>query len=496
MWPFLLGRGCISRLPRRTTCWRCWGCARPHVPLSAILGSPALAVLTLLLPVVLAHSVAWNFLQAGQPYLWQVAALCWAWWACRGGAHRPAAGPAAARAGRTADGGAARGWISPLSPGFLGVVVLEALRARSPWVRTMGPLAVVGLVAVAVGQIHRAYQACKRAFGERFITGLHSSRRSLRSPTSARCSPLPGRREWPCRSFWGLRRWGRRGSPGRRARTRRPSSFSRWPRCPPSCWSSTSGRTSSPEGTSRLLSTGRSQRRCTARSCSATRSLQSDAFSSGLGPWGSWSPSCPAVRPMPALPLAPPGCRRRGSSGQRAAFCSAGTGPSMSRRHSRRAVHCSSQRGRPGPVPGSPGRAPAGPRGARPLRDGRGRWEPRAVRGAAAALGRSAAVGRWWAMVPAPRGARRPAPGAVAWPAALQPESAALNADPRARIWARLEPWAALLAAGCVRSVSPGGLARTRSTTPTPPSHPPDARARRRALHPLLPAAGPVRDVA
>ena len=407
------------------------------------------------------------------------------------------------------------GWTSPLSLAFLGVVVVEALRARSPWVRTVGPVAVVGLVAVAVGQIHRAYtEACKRAFGERFITGLQLDRGHLISNVGAVLSAAW--HEGVAVPF--LLGLAALGAP-RLSRTARANQavlllLALSHACPPSCWSSTSGRTPSPNGTSRLLPTGRSQRRRTARSCSAARSPQNDGFSSGSGPWGSWSPSCPAVR---TIPSAPPGSRRRGSPGPRAASCSAGTGPSMSRRHSRRGARCSrfpvretrSGFRRSGPSSGQVARCSPPARWTRA--DGSLAQYGALLRRSA----ESAAVGRRRAVVPSPRGAPRPATGAFAPARTALERRARDTAAPVARPAGaparvcRLERRPTcpdLDAPRAMGRAARGGLVRVPSRAGNRPGpvlqlglrrpDPPHARARRRALHPLLPAAGPVRDVA
>ena len=83
MWPFLLGQWLHLDTPEAMHVLAVLALCSAMVPLAAVLESPALAVLTVLSPLVLSRPVAWNFF-GGQPYLWQVVALCWAWWACRG----------------------------------------------------------------------------------------------------------------------------------------------------------------------------------------------------------------------------------------------------------------------------------------------------------------------------------------------------------------------------------------------------------------------------
>lgn len=173
MWPFLVARWLHLGTPEALHVLAVVTLCSAVVPLAAVLGSPALAVLTLLGPLVLGGGVALNFF-GGQPYLWQVAALCWAWWAARG------ALVARTRTGRllALTGFAAAGllsvWTSSLSlPALLCVVTVEAVRARSTGLRPVAPLAALGLVALAVGQMHRLYtEFCKRTFGDRFMTAL------------------------------------------------------------------------------------------------------------------------------------------------------------------------------------------------------------------------------------------------------------------------------------------------------------------------------------
>ena len=174
MWPFLLGRALHLQTPEEYHLLAVLGLCSAAVPLSAILGSPALAVLTLLLPVVLAHSVAWNFLQAGQPYLWQVVALCWAWWACRA---------ALTGTSRSTRAGALLGfavastlavWMNTASlAALLAVGLLEVLRARARPPAALGALAGLGVAGGVDASLHNRHGAyCLRTFGTRFITPL------------------------------------------------------------------------------------------------------------------------------------------------------------------------------------------------------------------------------------------------------------------------------------------------------------------------------------
>jgi hypothetical protein len=173
MWPFLLGRWLQLQTPEALHVLAVLTLCSAAVPLAAVLESPALGVLTLLSPVVLGHTVAWNFF-GGQPYLWQVATLCWAWWACRA-ALVARTGPRRLLAlGGFLAASLLSTWISTLSlPALVGLAVVEGVRARSTRVNALAPVAVLGVVALAVGQLHRAYtEACKRAFGDRYLTVL------------------------------------------------------------------------------------------------------------------------------------------------------------------------------------------------------------------------------------------------------------------------------------------------------------------------------------
>ncbi|MGZ5958004.1 MAG: hypothetical protein ACXWLI_06270 [Myxococcaceae bacterium] len=173
MWPFLIGRWLQLETPESLHVLAALALCSAAVPLAAMLESPALAVLTVLAPVVLDRSVAWNFF-GGQPYLWQVATLSWAWWACRAALVARTRPRRLLALGGFLVAALLSAWIATVSLAALaGVVVVEALRARSTKVHALPPVALLGLVAIAIGQLHRAYtEACKRAFGERFITTL------------------------------------------------------------------------------------------------------------------------------------------------------------------------------------------------------------------------------------------------------------------------------------------------------------------------------------
>jgi hypothetical protein len=176
-WPFLLGRALHLQTPEAYFLLSLLALCSAAIPLSAVLGSTALAVLTLMVPFVVSHSVAWNFLQAGQPYLWQVVAMCWAWWGCRvvlGGAGGirwlPLAGFAVATALAT--------WMNTASlAALLAVAILEALRARARPAKAAGVLAGLGVAGAFDALLHRLHATdCLRRFGRTFVTSLRIDR--------------------------------------------------------------------------------------------------------------------------------------------------------------------------------------------------------------------------------------------------------------------------------------------------------------------------------
>jgi len=174
MWPFLLGRALHLTSPEAFQLLSVLALCSAAFPLARLLESPALAVVTLVLPLVLESSVAWNFFQAGQPYLWQVVVLIWAWWACR-----VALGARSRRSLVLGLAGfliaaALAAWMNTASLAcLLAVGVLEVLRARGRAGRAAGLLAALGAAGGVEAGIHARYNAwCQRTFGERFVTPL------------------------------------------------------------------------------------------------------------------------------------------------------------------------------------------------------------------------------------------------------------------------------------------------------------------------------------
>lgn len=177
MWPFLLGRALGLHTPEAYFLLSLVALCSAAVPLSAVLGSPALAVLTLMVPFVVSHSVAWNFLQAGQPYLWQVVAMCWAWWGCRVALGETARNRWLALAG-FAVAAALATWMNTASlASLLAVAILEAFRARARPGRAVAGLAGLGVAGAFDAVLHRLHSVdCLRRFGRSFVTSLRIDR--------------------------------------------------------------------------------------------------------------------------------------------------------------------------------------------------------------------------------------------------------------------------------------------------------------------------------
>lgn len=183
MWPFLLARAMGLETPEAFQVYSVLFWSSAALPLVLLLESPALAVATLFLPIVLNSEIAWNYFQSGQPYLWQVSTLLWAWAACRlAVAGRTRGRRTAALVGFFVIG-ALSAWISTLSiPALLLLVVVEAVRGRARPLQSAGLVVALGLSALVEGQIRRLYNAfCSRAFGEKFLTVLRLDRGHLRA---------------------------------------------------------------------------------------------------------------------------------------------------------------------------------------------------------------------------------------------------------------------------------------------------------------------------
>src|SRR6185295_18392489 len=178
MWPFLLGRVLHLQTPEAYFLMSVLGLCSAAIPLSGVLGSPALAVLTLMVPFVVSHSVAWNFLQAGQPYLWQVVAMCWAWWACRRALGVRTAGARWLALAGFAAAAALATWMNTASlAALLAVGALEAFRARARPGKVAAVLGGLGVAGAFDALLHRSYATdCLRQFGRTFVTPLRIAR--------------------------------------------------------------------------------------------------------------------------------------------------------------------------------------------------------------------------------------------------------------------------------------------------------------------------------
>ena len=175
MWPFLLGRMLHLQTPEAFHLLAILGLCSAAVPLTGLLGSPALAVLVLLVPFLVSHVVAWHFLQAGQPYLWQVVALCWAWWACRSALTGPIGGRRVLALASFALFTFLAAWMNTASLAMVLVLaVIELVRARTRPAAALGVAGALGAAAAAEAGLHRWYDRfCVRTFGQAFITPLH-----------------------------------------------------------------------------------------------------------------------------------------------------------------------------------------------------------------------------------------------------------------------------------------------------------------------------------
>jgi hypothetical protein len=128
----------------------------------------------LVLPFVLRSSVAELFLQSGQPYLWQLVALVWAWWALRAVFDGRSARARALAAVGVAAFTALAAWMNTASLFLVSALgVLEAFRARARPTRVLGPLAALVVAGLFEAGLRGRYNAsCREAFGEAFITPL------------------------------------------------------------------------------------------------------------------------------------------------------------------------------------------------------------------------------------------------------------------------------------------------------------------------------------
>jgi hypothetical protein len=183
MWPFLLARAMHLATPEAFNVFSVLALCSAALPLAILLETPALAAAALLFPLVLNHEVAWNLFQSGQPYLWQVTTLLWAWAACRLALEAQGLLRRVAFLVALFGFGALSIWTSAFSiPALLILLVVEAVRTRARPVRIAGALVAIGLSALAEAKIRGYYYAfCRRTFGDSFLTVLRFDRGHLRS---------------------------------------------------------------------------------------------------------------------------------------------------------------------------------------------------------------------------------------------------------------------------------------------------------------------------
>ena len=187
MWPFLLGRWLHLGTPEAFQIFSVVALCSAVLPLWRVLGNPAVAVLGLLLPIVLNRTVALTFFQTGQPYLWQVVALCWAWAACREVFEASTARRRAWAVVALATFATLATWISPASlVALLCVIAIEALGARSRPGWIAAAVGALGISGLADSQLRRVYNAyCAREFGATFVSALKLDRGHLLSNLAA-----------------------------------------------------------------------------------------------------------------------------------------------------------------------------------------------------------------------------------------------------------------------------------------------------------------------
>ncbi len=148
MWPFLIARAMHLATPEAFHVFSVLALCTAAVPLAMLLEAPALGAAALLVPLILNHEVTWNFFQSGQPYLWQVTTLIWAWAACRLAFEAQGLPRRVASLVALFGFGTLSIWISTFSiPALVILLVIETLRARATPTRIAGPLVAIGLSA-------------------------------------------------------------------------------------------------------------------------------------------------------------------------------------------------------------------------------------------------------------------------------------------------------------------------------------------------------------
>lgn len=173
MWPYLAARGLQLDTPESFHRLSVLALCSAALPLWRLLRSPGLAVLTLLVPLAVSDLVAESFFD-GQPYLWQVVSILWAWAACRAALEVRTPSSLAVSLLVFIVSGILAAWVSTLSLlGLLGILVLEGWQARARPIR-------VGLAVLASGSFGSTEAALRarhvafsrKVFGTGFATHL------------------------------------------------------------------------------------------------------------------------------------------------------------------------------------------------------------------------------------------------------------------------------------------------------------------------------------
>ena len=186
MWPYLFARWLRLETPEAFQLLSVVALCSAALPLWRLLRNPALAVLVLFAPLALSPLVAEHFFD-GQPYLWQVVSILWAWAACRSALEATAPAPLAASLLLWVLSGVLATWVSTLSIlGLLGILVIEGWQARAH----PGRVGLVLLTSCAFGSTEAALRTrhagySLKTFGTRFTTHLPIDQGHLLSNVAA-----------------------------------------------------------------------------------------------------------------------------------------------------------------------------------------------------------------------------------------------------------------------------------------------------------------------
>jgi hypothetical protein len=173
MWPYLAARWLGLDSPEAFHLFSVLVLCSAVLPLWRLLRSPALAVLTLFAPLALSPLVAESFFD-GQPYLWQVVAILWAWVTCRSALEAKTRWTVLVSLGVFMVSGVLAAWVSTLSIlGLLGILVVEGWEGRARPLRvgvTVLASCSFGSTEAALRSRHAAYS--RKEFGTQFATHL------------------------------------------------------------------------------------------------------------------------------------------------------------------------------------------------------------------------------------------------------------------------------------------------------------------------------------